>query len=336
LSELQLLEDTVAELFAAELASERDGSALWATLEESGLTLAGIPEELAGSGGGIPEAAAIVRLAGYFAAPVPLAETALIGGWALAEANLRLPAGPVTAAADSSFSLERAGADWILSGTATQVPWARGSAAIAVLVDGRVARVPTELAVLEPGENLAAEPRDTITFDRVHVPAEAVAPAVIDAEDLQARGALARALGIAGALERILELSIQYALEREQFGRPIGRFQAVQQELALLAAEVAGARAAVDLAVESPEPFWIATAKIRTGDAAGRVATIAHQVHGAIGYTQEHDLHLYTRRIWAWRDEYGSEEEWSVRLGELVAASGADDLWPLLTETGLR
>jgi acyl-CoA dehydrogenase len=334
LSELQLLEETVGELFATELAAGRDGGTLWETLEEAGLTLAGIPEELSGSGGGLAEAAAIVRLAGYFAAPVPLAETALIGGWALAAAGLSVPSGPVSAAADPSFTLERSGAEWILSGAAAHVPWARGSTAVAVLVDGHVACVPTELAVLGAGENLAAEPRDSFALDRVRLPADAVAPAAIDADDLLARGALARAIGIAGALERILELSLRYALEREQFGRPIGSFQAVQQELALLAGEVAAARAAVDLAVEQPEPFWIATAKIRTGDAATRASAIAHQVHGAIGYTQEHDLHLYTRRVWAWRDEYGSEEEWSVRLGELVAASGADELWPLLTGTG--
>lgn len=336
MTEFGLLEETVRELFENELREDPQGGTLWSTLERSGLTLAGIPEALSGSGGGLNEAAAVVRHAGYFAAPVPLAETALIGGWALAKANLGLPAGPLTAASDPSFSLQPAGSDWTLSGTAQGVPWARESTSIAVLIDGRVARVATELAVVHAGENVAAEPRDTVVFDGVLVPADAVAAVDIDADDLFARGALARAIGIAGALERILELTLKHALERQQFGRPIGHFQAVQQDLALLAAEVAAARAAIDLAVEQPELLQVAVAKIRTGDAAGRVAAIAHQIHGAIGYTQEHDLHRYTRRVWAWRDEYGSEEVWSGRLGRLVAASGPDGVWPLLTERSSR
>ncbi len=77
--------------------------------------------------------------------------------------------------------------------------------------------------------------------------------------------------------------------------------------------------------------FAAAVAKIRAGEAAGKVSEIAHQVHGAIGFTHEHSLHHLTRRLWSWRDEFGIESDWSVELGRAVAARGPAALWPLLT-----
>ncbi len=142
---------------------------------------------------------------------------------------------------------------------------------------------------------------------------------------------------IAGALEKILEQSVQYALDRSQFGRPIAKFQAVQHNLATLAGEVAAAGAAADLAAEAcagPEPgiAEVAIAKVRAGEAAGTGAAIAHQVHGAMGFTYEHSLHHATRRLWAWREEFGNEAVWATRLGQMVAAEGADRLWPFVTQ----
>jgi len=71
-------------------------------------------------------------------------------------------------------------------------------------------------------------------------------------------------------------------------------------------------------------------AKIRCAEAAEKGAAIAHQVHGAIGYTLEHILHRYTMRALAWRDDFGNESYWAVELGKRVAARGADELWPLV------
>jgi acyl-CoA dehydrogenase len=136
-------------------------------------------------------------------------------------------------------------------------------------------------------------------------------------------------------MQRLLASSVQYAQERVQFGRPIGKFQAVQQNLAALAGQAAAAIAAADGAIEAAardlrSPL-IAAGKIRTGEAAGIGAAIAHQVHGAIGFTQEHSLHYSTRRLWSWRDEFGNEAEWSRRLGIRVAKAGADGLWTMIT-----
>jgi acyl-CoA dehydrogenase len=120
-----------------------------------------------------------------------------------------------------------------------------------------------------------------------------------------------------------------------QFGRPIGKFQAVQHMLALLAGHAAAAGAAADAAIDAgairPSEFAVAVAKARIGEAAGKGAEIAHQIHAAMGYTREHNLHFVSRRLWAWRDEFGNETHWQMRLGRLVARQGADALWPMLT-----
>jgi alkylation response protein AidB-like acyl-CoA dehydrogenase len=120
-----------------------------------------------------------------------------------------------------------------------------------------------------------------------------------------------------------------------QFGRAIGKFQAVQQMLALLASHAAAAAAAVDLGCDGlacgdglPE---VAVAKSRAGEAAGFAAEIAHQVIAAMGFTLEHPLHRYTRRLWSWRDECGNEVFWNRRLAVLPAgglwAAVADRPW---------
>jgi acyl-CoA dehydrogenase len=134
-------------------------------------------------------------------------------------------------------------------------------------------------------------------------------------------------------------MTVDYARERIQFGRPIGQFQAMQQEIAVLAGDAAAAQAAADAAAaaldldDGGDVLAVAVAKARVGEAAGRASKIAHQVHGAIGFTHEHALHHRTRRLWAWRDECGSESWWAERVGEAVLAAGDCGLWPLLTGT---
>jgi alkylation response protein AidB-like acyl-CoA dehydrogenase len=105
----------------------------------------------------------------------------------------------------------------------------------------------------------------------------------------------------------------------------------------VLAGQSASATAAADMAADAVAAWGqalvpaVAAAKIRCGEAAGTGAAIAHQVHGAIGFTREHRLHHYTRRLWAWRDEYGREAEWARRLGSHLVAAGPSGLWPAIT-----
>ncbi|MDP7547849.1 MAG: acyl-CoA dehydrogenase family protein, partial [Alphaproteobacteria bacterium] len=128
------------------------------------------------------------------------------------------------------------------------------------------------------------------------------------------------------------------ANDRTQFGKPIGKFQAVQQELARMAGEAAAAGAAVEAASRAADRvgckagFEMAVAKIRASEAASIVASIAHQTHGAMGHSYEHALHFATRRLWSWRAEFGSETYWSETLGRSLASHGGAALWPYLVE----
>jgi acyl-CoA dehydrogenase len=124
---------------------------------------------------------------------------------------------------------------------------------------------------------------------------------------------------IAGAAERVLELASTYAQQRVQFGRPIGSFQAVQHQLAVMAEQTCAARMAAQLAFASPQPrpdrTLAAMAKCVAGEAAAIVAAGGHAVHGAIGITAAYDLQLSTRRLLAWRTEGGSPAYWSREVG---------------------
>jgi len=137
-------------------------------------------------------------------------------------------------------------------------------------------------------------------------------------------------------MERVLELTTRYAVEREQFGRPIARFQAVQNHLVRVAEETACARvssdvAAAALAAGQPQAAdWTAMASVTVSGAARVVSAGAHQVHGAMGMTREYPLALFTRRLWSWRAEYGSERAWQRLVGRTVAARRAEEYWPLV------
>ena len=311
--------------------------ALWDALEESGLTLAWVPDELGGAGAGLADGFAVLREAGRFVVPVPLAET-LMAGWLLTEAGISVPGGPLTIApihADGRIALT---ADGALSGRARRVPFARNAGHIAVLAqrgnESVVALVAVAGLPISQSTSLAGEARDDVCFDGA-IP-KAARPGAVDQDLLVCFGAAVRLQQIAGALEKILEQSVQYALDRSQFGRPIAKFQAVQHNLATLAGEVAAASAAADAAAEACARREIAMdeiaiAKVRGGEAAGTGAAIAHQVHGAMGFTYEHSLHHATRRLWAWREEFGNEAVWAARLGRMVAERGADGLWPFVT-----
>jgi acyl-CoA dehydrogenase len=333
--ERELLRRTVEDLLAghctpARVAAAAAGSGwdadLWQALEETGLTLAGSPEEAGGSGGDLLAAADIAVAAGAAAAPVPLAET-LAAGILLGRAGLAIPSGPLTVAVAS-------GPDAALR----RVPYGRQATTVAA-GSGGSGRDGDWLAVIVPagqggtgrggtGRNLAGEPRDEVILGgdaEVHdVPAGT-------ADYARRLLCLFRSLLIAGAAQRALDLTVTYVQEREQFGRPLARFPTVQQELARMAGEVALISAATQAAVAAERPdadegvSAVVAAKAQASSGAGVVAAIAHQLHGAIGTTEEHRLRLTTTRLWSWRDEDGSEAECFAELGRaaLAAATGA-------------
>jgi acyl-CoA dehydrogenase len=345
--DLNDLEETVADIMRDHCTPERlaaaEGSidhALWKVLAESGLTRVGVPEQAGGSGGSLVEAGVVLRLAGQYSAPIPIAEGGVLAGGLFA-GGLALPDGIVTVGV-GDVSAVRGGSTWRLTGTMPRVAYAREADAIVGIAssgDGPVVFVvPRGETTITPGANLAGEPRDDVALD-IDVPTDSIASVPADAADqLALRGALARTVQLAGAAEMALTLVVRYTGERKQFGRPIAAFQAVQQHVAALAGDVAAARAAADAALLAVDrdpagpgaQLAVAAAKVRTAQAAGTVAAGAHQIHGAIGMTEEHALRFTTTRLWSWREEWGSERYWAGELGRIAAGTDDGGLWPLL------
>jgi acyl-CoA dehydrogenase len=315
---------------------------LWQALEQAGLPLSWVPEDCGGAGASLAEGFSVLSSAGRFAIAVPLAET-MLAGWLLAQAKIPAPAGAMTVAPAAPKDRIRLEADGTLSGRARGVPFAGDVSHLAVLAQGPdrvfIALVDAAKCRIERGLNLADDGSDTLLFD--HVTPSVIQPASqrVDQTALMLMGAVARSLQIAGALESMLEISVRYSGERVAFEKKIAKFQAVQHNLARLAGETAAAMTAASSAADAiahaasfdEAVFLEATAaKIRCAEAAEKGAAIAHQVHGAIGYTLEHILHRYTLRALAWRDDFGSESYWAVELGQRIAGRGADELWPLV------
>jgi acyl-CoA dehydrogenase len=315
---------------------------LWQALTEAGLPLSWVPEDCDGSGVSLAEGFGVLSAAGRFGIAVPLAET-MLAGWLLSQSKIASPEGVMTVAPASPKDRIAVGADGTLSGRARGVPFAKDAKHIAVLAHGAdglsIALVDVTKCRIEAGLNLAGDGSDTVTFTNVAPVTIRPAPKGFDQTSLMLMGAVARSLQIAGAMESMLDISVRYSNERVAFEKKISKFQAVQHNLARLAGETAAAMtaasSAADTIANAPEfndaVFLEATAaKIRCAEAAEKGAAIAHQVHGAIGYTLEHILHRYTMRALAWRDDFGAESHWAVELGKRVAARGADELWPLV------
>lgn len=338
-------EVTIADVELAE--AGKWPAALWECLQSHGLTRVLVPEEDGGAAASWSEALPVLLAAGKHLVPVPFVETAVAGA-VLGRLGLAVPEGPMSLALpQGDVRVGREGGGLNFSG-AVSAPWGRflPHALVPVRAQGASSwlLLPTAGARITYGANIAGQARDTLVFDAVR----AVAVRQGMPGDPRLIGALQQSIQIAGLLERILNQSVQYANERVQFGKPIGWFQAIQQQLAVLANQVVAVRMAVATAcaamdgtgsegLNSGGPGWerdAAIAKVVCGQAASTVAAIAHQVHGAIGFTCEHTLHFATRRLWSWRAEYGSDGDWAAHLGRQVIARGGDALWPDLTAAG--
>jgi acyl-CoA dehydrogenase len=317
---------------------------LWQALSEAGLPLAWVAEEFGGSGASLAEGFGVLGAAGRHAIAVPLAET-MLAGWLLAQAKISSPEGEMTIAPASPRDRLTLNADGTISGRARGVPFAKAARHIAVLANGAnggvsIALVDAKSVRIDAGLTLANDNSDTVIFDKVSPSVVKPAPKGFDQTALMLMGGVVRSLQIAGSLESMLDISVRYSNERVAFEKKISKFQAVQHNLARLAGESAAALAAATSAADTlanaksfdDDAVFLeaVAAKIRCSEAAEKGGGIAHQVHGAIGFTIEHILHRYSLRALSWRDDFGSESYWAVELGKRVAARGADELWPLV------
>jgi acyl-CoA dehydrogenase len=333
--------------------TDPQSAGLLGSLQAGGFLGVSVPEQLGGSGGGLNDALHVLRGAAYAGVSTPVIESPILAGWLLRHARLAFPWNdqlPVMAAGE--IRLEEVGGHRVLTGTLERIAWPENATTLVVPVrqDGQllVATVPRGALRLPPGHppgaaNTAGEPvARGFRLDRVPVTELAPASLAFGAavEALSMRCALARAVGMAAALQRTAELTINYAGQRVQFGQPIARFQAVQTHLARLASEAQRVAVVVDAAQaalgddEDPQldPALIAAARTLAGDAAILGARLAHQVHGAIGVTMEYPLQRFTRRLWEWEAGDGTAVRWARRLGA-AAVTGQLRAWQLITGT---
>lgn len=326
-----LLADSIAGFFAGRCdlqrvrsieadASGAQASELWDEIEETGFADALVGEAQGGAALGFDEAGEIALACGRHAIPVALSTT-MVARVALAEADLPIPAGAIAiatarqdpGAGELSFAAVPFGmtAAWLL---------VRAPAGTWLLPTGSARRVRAGYSSLAADLHWFARPGDALALP----PDEQSFP------DWRAIGAALFAAQISGAAQRLLEMTIGYANDRVQFGKPIGRLQAIQQQLSVMAEHSSAARTAALIGLSGRpwrvDPLRAAVAKARAGEAAAAVAAIAHAVHGAIGVTEEFDLQLFTRRLHEWRMDYGGESYWNRRLGEALLQA---DLPPL-------
>ena len=297
--------------------------ALWAQVESSGYAELLVDESVGGAGLGLREAFALWLSCGRHALPLPLAPTAWVRA-VLPLAGVAAPRGPLTLAAQCSRDARGSWrcqnvpmgmvSEWVL------VSDAQGAALLPVVAGER--RPSGVFGSLQAHVKWPLQPEGALPL-----------PGPID---LLHAGALMTATLMAGAMQRVLEATLAYANDRAQFGKSIGKFQAVQQQLSVMAEQVFAARMAAEIGCAgegiAPHPLRAAVAKARASEAAEKVVAIAHAVHGAIGVTAEYDLQLLTRRLQEWRADFGSQGYWHAQLGQALVAAREPTLPFMLDE----
>jgi alkylation response protein AidB-like acyl-CoA dehydrogenase len=324
---------------------------VWGVLVDLGWPFVGVPEDDGGDGGDMGDVATLVEGLARNNVSIPLTET-IVARRLLAASGVRLDeqlrvttlAIPTTAD-HVSATRDQSGA-WCLSGSVRRVPW--GILAEAVLVVARESGGEEMVFVVDadhdgvrwtPGQNVAGEPRDHMVLECVQV-AEPITTNAHIAQQALSEISLLRATAMVGALDAALTHTRSYVSTREQFGRPLLKFQAVAHSVAVFASNVECARAAVEQAVAAviaeadDRDLRVAAARVVAGRAADEGTRIAHQLHAAMGTTREYPLHLSTRRLWSWRDELGTQRSWAEALGRALAVRDEEAIWRWVTNQG--
>lgn len=292
---------------------------LWKQLEESGFADAMLPEEQGGAGLSLAQAFPLIELCGRHALPLPLAQT-MVARTLIAARGGTPPAG--------SIALARG--EWTDQGGLVARATSYGNVADWALVERNDDAI---LIRIEDREQHIFPLDATLTWS-----ADAAVSAMVVslAGELMTFEAALFSVQIAGAALAIFEQTLAFANDRLQFGKPIGKFQAIQHQLSVMAEQVLAARVASQIGCRTvgngPATLATAAAKARTSEAAFEIAAIAHAIHGAIGFTAELDLQLFTRRLHAWRQAAGSESYWQNVLGAALVGRGDAMTLDLLRE----
>ncbi len=342
----RLLHETVDNVFkemaasAPPCQSAGDFKSQWLTLENLGIDNLFMPEELGGFSGSWGDARIIFYLSGRYGIALPICET-IVAKKLLLDLNIPIPKGPITIGMNNPkcpILRDDKSTEPTFSGVLDDVPWGSQSETVLTVCDNQAGSVSVLLQcqdgqIIGGRPNEAGEPRDNIKFDKARI--LGIAESQQPSQQLIEIGAFMRASQMSGALDSALQLSIMHTKNRQQFGKPLSKFQAIQQQLAIFAEECAAVNCATLAAARSADlgdsTFEIAATKLRANRSVGAATSIAHQVHGAIGFTKEYDLHRFTQRLWSWRSEFGNDRFWSKHLGQQVLAAKKEGFWQLVT-----
>ena len=271
-------------------------SGLWPRLGEMGVLGVLVPEAQGGFGGDLLDLVLLLEETGRAALPEPIVEHAAIALPLLDDAR-------VTAATAGLLTVTVAPPSGL-------VPY--GAGADLVLIDGEF---------VEPS-SLSLQPHESVDGSR-RLFATATPPTSIDRAGFD-RAALGVAAQLIGLADRMLTMTVEYARERHQFGVPIGSFQAVKHHLADVALALEFARPLVYRAAwsishgDDDRSLHVGMAKARASEAGLLAGRVALQVHGAIGYTTEYDLHLFMKRAWALAASWGDATWHDDRVGRAI------------------
>lgn len=323
---------------------ESAGRSATQVLADGGWLGVGLDGDLGGEGGDLADAVAVVDAVSSGGWPSPVADLVLVTNSVRSIGGMSAPGAGLTIVVPDVGVIHD---DGRIDVDANWVPWATWASQLIVITadrngDAGIAVIDADCAQLAPRRSLNGAPwaRVTLTGAQATTLTPLRRPASEVAEEVLIYGALARSVQISSALARVEELTVEHITARTQFGRPLSAFQAVQQSIAALAGAVTAAQAAVADAVRGVSHAAqlrndprLPTAKIQTARAATEVATVAHQLHGALGTAREHELHRHTLGLWTWREEFGAEHYWARRLA--TDALAAPDLWAWLAQDAI-
>jgi alkylation response protein AidB-like acyl-CoA dehydrogenase len=320
-----------------EMAVDTTGYAadLWRKMAALGWMGVAFPEQYGGLGNGFLDLCLLIEEMGRVRLPSPFLPTVVLGGMPILrfgsdEQKLEYLPEIASGRRILTYAELEPEASWgvhdvccvaipdgdglVLSGTKLFVPYASAADDLLVVArrEGANERELILLLVDAASDGITCEPLETlgydhlerVTFKGVRVGKRGVLGGVVEArpivEAIDQWGSAAHCAEMLGGAERVLEITLDYAKERRQFGRPIGSFQAVQHHCANMAIDVLGSRfityeAIWSLDVGRDASEIVSMAKAWTGKTYRRVSSLGHQIHGAVGYTREHDLHLYFR-----------------------------------------
>ena len=319
-----LLTDAIERLLKS---TENNEASLWQAILDNEYIAIGLQDT-----GTKEEAFQLMTLFGRYAIQLPFGQV-VVANW-LKERYTMHDSQLAVIAYETNLKAERDDTYIRLSGNITALPVIGTALSILVFVEVEehyyCVRIPYETLEFQLNKTLSQQQQVTYTLNDVVISLQDTKPIrKAEVELFKSYQITATTALLIGALEKMLELTVEFVKQRKQFGRPLASFQAIQQQLAIFAGEVGAAKTAfLNAIVEENQSIISASfAKVRASKAASISIPIAHQVHGAMGITEEYSLHHYTLNLAVWREQYGSERQLTIDLGKRAIASNVEELW---------